>query len=239
MKRSLLLAVALILLVAPAARAEHTDPGDWFNKRWFDQGTETYCLQGFAGPLTPGEYSNMKSSTSNRINTWESQTNVSRDFQMYGGVECDNSFEFHALTCASIAVNYPGMTSRISYTPLGGSTRGETRACDLDVNGNIDFFWIAIDPEESGYNLHWDVFAPVNDGQWDYSGLLMHEFGHALGFQNHFSGSSAACTVSVGTYNTMCGNSNLGIQNFGNSNGTWWRTIESHDIGAINEVYPS
>ena len=238
-KFSVIIGAMLALLVsALPAQADH-DQDYYPGQRWNDSANETYCLDGFAGPLTDGEYTNMVSSTVNRVNHLEAPTtDISTDWTMAAGVECANSYDFLLWQCHEIRQQLPNMSSRISYENLNGDDRARTKVCDLDANGNLDFFWVVIDLETSNFNLHWNVFSIPSDGQWDFSGLLMHEMIHVSGWLDHFPATSEACTVAVGLYNTMCANSDLGIRNFGSSNGTWWRTMESHDIGEINQTYP-
>jgi len=235
----LLFALAAFWSAALPAHADHNN-NNYIKGLWTNGGSESYCLSDFADDLTAGEYTNMISSTINRINQVELDvSDLNTNFSMTAGIECTNNYNFYAYNCDTIREQLPGIASRIDYQQTEGSDRGETRRCDLNVDNRYDFFWIIIDKEEPYFNIHWDVFSIPSQGHWDYPGLLVHEFVHALGFQGHFPGTSAACTVSVGLYNDMCDNSDLGFNHTGSSNGTWWRTLEAHDIGELNQAYPS
>jgi hypothetical protein len=244
MKRRLLFAVIMFLMVATPARAEHSQPGTFYTGadggRWSDTVSENYCFEGFAGPLSGAEYDNMVASTVEQMNN-EVESDTQIDTNWISNGNCGSTLDFGEWSCSELRAAFNNPQSRIDYENQGNNgTRAETLTCDLDLDANnrIDFFWIAIDTEESGYDLHWNVFSTPASLDYDYSGLFTHEMIHGTGFMGHFSGASDACDTGVGVYSDMCLGTNLGIQNAGASNGTWWRSLTVHDIGAVDEVYP-
>lgn len=224
---------ASLFVSATPAWAEH-GVEDFFSKQWLNGVTRNYCVEDFDAPLTDGEYDNMRATTSHQFNIEiETVNNVSTNWQMLSG-QCSSNLEFNNWDCNAIGFTYPNLTSRISYDDLDPGVAAATLKCDLDQNGNWDFFWIAIN--DSGFDFHWDYSVAVPWNDWDYAGVVLHEMAHAVGWNSgHWTGSSM-CPISS-AIQTMCTGVNHGVYHDGNSSGAYWRTLESHDSGEIAQAY--
>lgn len=247
-----MIAFAFMGITMLPALAEHSAGGDFYTgndgaERWSEIAEPTYCLEGFEGPLTDGEYTNMKNSTIAMVNgEWENGTNISTNWGMVSPAECANNYNYdsYAPSCLFLEGSLPNISSRISYEDFegaDGNNIGEGFQCDFDENGYIDFFWIVMCPPSAcGGDWHFNHQTNGGDGDRDFSGVFSHEFGHATGFNGHFSGGSQACD-NDGSNSTMCSGTDWGPATVRGpvSCGCAWRDLTSHDIGAVDEVYPS
>lgn len=122
---------------------------------------------------------------------------------------------------------------------------GITVTCDragVGTSGKIDYFVIWINKNiQDNNDFHWAFGTPwPNAGKYDFPGLLMHEWGHAIGFDSGPSGNghmTGACAHD-GTWSTMCGGS-YGYYNGSESgqDGIDSRVLATHDIGETNQQY--
>lgn len=244
MRKTFLLALAasFFCLSALPAYANHATE-DYFSQRWLKGVSRGYCIEDFAGPLTDGEYSNMKITTAHQMNfEIETVPNVTTDWATIPGIECSSNLEFSEWNCVTLQFSYPNITSRISLDNLGTNEHGATKKCDLDGNGNLDFFWVAINDCQytaencTGFDLHWDYSTSVPFGDYDYAGIVLHEMVHGIGWSGHWTSNGGMCPISSGIQ-TMCTGTDHGTKSDGNSSGEYWSTLGTHDIGEITQGY--
>ena len=238
--------MALILLPQTQAFAEHSSGETFFTKKWPAGVNRNYCIEDFDGPLGSGEYTNMRQSVINAMNNeYEARTQMTTNFSLVGG-QCADDYDYDSLYGDCFSIGNLNLTSRISYDNIDGGAIAEAFWCDTDANGNIDFFWVAIDPEHTGLDWHWahDTNVPNNDVQ--FSGVFTQELGHGLGFTGgflsnaHWSGTSNACP-NDSSQQTMCSGNDWdgAVTPINGSCGCAFTTLGTgHDIPEFNEVYP-
>lgn len=237
------LALVLVAFAVPA-RAEHDEAGDFFEKKWPASVNRDFCIEpDFDERLNDNAWTNMKSTIVNSVNSvWEQDTQITTNWGLTDpDPECANDYEYeNAGNCS--AVLQLGAISRVSYDDESGGN-GSSLRCDLDGNGNLDFFWVNINDcfhdEGCGLDFHFDYSTNVPSGDYDFAGTFIHEFGHATGFNGHFDPNSTACPDSSWS-SDMCSGADWdpATHATGGFCGCAWRTLSAHDIGAINEVYP-
>lgn len=257
MKR-LLIAVATVALVfawATPAQANH-DNADyyieessvWLADVWLDNVQRGYCTDGFwlgngenGGDLSQTEINNSEASIIHQVTEWEVETDITTNWVFNGGCTTSMFWEGmfdgnYANTCENINAEHPGIGSRVDYDEFYDDTVfGDTLTCDMDHNGIIDFFWIVIN-EDKPWHYYWNTNPAT--GEFDFTGLFTHEFGHATGFNGHFPGSSGACdTNPLSAFSDMCTGNTIGFFNGASSDGKAWRSLTAHDIGEANQAY--
>ncbi len=144
------------------------------------------------------------------------------------------------ITTEEFCQNYSdGISSRIEYEQLDwlpSSPKAVAVNCDVDENERTDFFVIVIDVRVDDW--HFDTSPPTPNHELSYWATVTHEFGHVLGFGgpggvDHWPDDSETCPNN-GNHNTMCGDGWGSEDGLG---GTANATIESHDIGKVNQHY--
>jgi hypothetical protein len=120
-----------------------------------------------------------------------------------------------------------------------GGAPAATVTCDRDNDGYLDYFVIVINSYyDPTTEWHYSFGADPNQGHWDFPGVMMHEFGHAYGWDLHMNNwNQTACPQTWSGWSTMCGTYSYGYFPTSSSAGTADRTLGSHDIGETNEWY--
>lgn len=275
MRRLLMAAIAAMVVAVGAvpAQADHetsfdayqSNPGStWLGGKWAPNVNRDYCYDGTGVIPDPSE-TNLKSTTNEQINTeWEAETDITTNWVSIG--DCQNDLSFsgyyypnngsHEDFCADVHADYPSLVSRIDYGNLTSGDDGVTVACDMDHNGNIDFFWLTVNDCFYRENECGGIAEPlefhfggkgtnVPSLKYDWAGMVTHEFGHATGFEDdggHFD-TAGMCRWLVGgegTHETMCAGlwGPFGMKNDNGYAGSAWRTLGVHDIGEVNQAYP-
>lgn len=107
--------------------------------------------------------------------------------------------------------------------PSSGNPNGKVLGTiDVDGNGGIDRALIKINHDDD-INWEWTTGSPSSSELHLFS-VMVHEFGHAVGFPDFQSGSSEC-----NSWFTMCGFLGLGD--------TYQSTISSHEQGDVAEQY--
>jgi hypothetical protein len=252
MKRSLLLAVALVLVMAAPASAHHGDQpdryidgGSYLADVWPNSGTELYCIDpAWEDAYVQNAVDQMKASTNTAFNHIRNVTDFNRVFDRDG--ECPNYVNvMNAWDQADVtksgflgesqkeefcAEYLTGVASRIEYEELSGPRALEID-CDRDNNGTLDWFVIIIDVKTETW--YWDSSPPTATRPYSFWATITHEAVHATGFTGHWPNDSETCPDN-GNHNTMCDDGYGWAYNGG---GVADATLESHDIGEINQAY--
>jgi hypothetical protein len=259
MKRFVLavLAMGLLVLTATPAFAHHADIDAFFDDGPYDAATwnqnvsEEICItrEFRDSGIAPNIIDNIELAVVLGFREWKTQTDITKsiDFGNDGVAECAQNFSFrigyenaeagHAFA-EGIREDYcqhrGNQPSSIEYEDLswlGDPNRiGLTWTCDTDNNNLIDFVVIIIDPRA----YHWNPEATTGPNEYDFPSIITHEGGHGYGFAKHWANDSETCPDTTAGHNTMC-NDGWGI--FEGLGGTAGRTIESHDIGEVNQNY--
>jgi hypothetical protein len=145
--------------------------------------------------------------------------------------------------CAELS-NNPNRKSSIQMEDLSSVLYGVVAigiACDLDLNGFLDFFVIAFNSGWVGGGYGWNELKyhgdPTSTDPLDFRGLVTHEMVHAIGFYGHFPNAITACDTNTTNFNTMCLKA-WGYQyGISGSSGKAYRTLNTHDTGAIAGAY--
>jgi hypothetical protein len=246
---AILVTAGLVLSTSPA-QAEHGDFfdlfRDWSNVdalRWADSGTAQYCVseEFYSHPgLTNQQSINAAETMENAFNRWENNTDLSKNFDQIndsngcGNINYDYFWDLSGHDEDELCRIWPNAQSSIQYENLAAGVYGRTHDCDMYDAGFTDQFIIVINTDSvNQMQWKWDV-DPTNT-EVDFLGLMMHEGGHVLGYDDgyanngHFNPNSSACGSPL---NTMCPGS-AGF--FGSKDN---RTVETHDKGEVNEFYP-
>lgn len=105
----------------------------------------------------------------------------------------------------------------------GGGTLARTYRC---VSGsNLHSFQIKYDQAE---NWHGGTTDP-GPNEADFWSVSAHEFGHATGWNGHFSGTSSYCNANSTDHHTLCPTTYLGTK--------WDRSLNTHDVHTFDNAY--
>jgi hypothetical protein len=248
MKRSLLLAVALVLAASPAVLADHGEAGNFYpgflGDRWNETVTEEFCIaQDFVDRLGAGaKYNNARDAMVETQNRWEDATNQDAIF-FPAGNDCGdfaavqryvNNGSSDGAFCATIPQDWNSSFQYENLDQIDSGALGLGIHCDRNSNGKIDYFVVIIDSDRTD-SYHFNHTTSPGDQKYDFMGVTMHEFGHATGFTGHMNNACAHDS----TWATMCQGTwgHFSNQPFGS--GAHTRTLTAHDVGAANEVYPA
>jgi hypothetical protein len=256
MKRifSLFTLVAMTTIVtATPALANHTEVDHYYDDghnlaaTWSNSGTEDYCIDpNFPAQESDSAVLNIRQSITLAFEQWKDNTDFNRSFNDTGICPGQASFtqawedagntravflgenqqeEF----CQNYLVN---SASRVEYEDLGWIA-GQTIVCDRDENGLIDFFVVIIDTNSEWY---WPESGdPTATYTWSFRSIMTHEAGHVTGWDEvHLPNITETCPNNASGHNTMC-NDEWGA--FYGAGGNADMTLESHDIGEINQAY--
>lgn len=258
--------LVLVVMSGPQAFAHHGDgsPGNYWQEGifhnvaevWGNSGTETFCIgTDFYDNFGAATMDNMENTSNVAADQWTNNTQFNRQFNHESGPECTNAYSYRTRwenaqvtkgfgedTLEEFCQNYSdGISSRIEYEQL--DWRGGTGAfalmqnCDVNEDDKTDFFVIVIDVRADDW--HFDTSPPTANHELSYWAVITHEFGHVLGFGDligsgdHWPNDTETCPNN-GNHNTMCQDS-WGFKD--GAGGTADATIESHDIGKVNQHY--
>ena len=248
-----LLTVCTIMVAPPAAHAEPATQ-DYYDlaghnmaDTWPNSGIESFCHD----PAWENNYSaaavdNIVTDISLGLSEWPNSSDFNRVFDHTGVCGGQASFvqawldarDTKALgetTQEEFCQNYlTGSASRVEYENLSSiapNSYGMTIVCDRDNNETNDFFVVIMDPDPDWFFPQSAPNATYPNSFW---AQFTHEAGHVTGWgATHFSAQSDACPNN-GNHNTMCDDGYGWSYGFGGIAST---TIESHDIGEINQAY--
>lgn len=204
MRRPLLLVFAVCAAWAMATPAQGHPATSYYTKgKWATPKTVAY---GF----TPSVPSDFRARTKNAANQWN---------------KLEQTMKFGTPT--SYTSNYDGRTncskSGVHVTrEAAGGVLGWAYTCY--VNGKITQFNLIYDGAENWYT----GTGTPGTKQPDLWSVGAHELGHATGFYEHFSNSSAECPVSSSRH-TMCASHYVGT--------TWQRSLANHDKHTFTSAY--
>ena len=247
MKRSLLLAAALVILTATPALADHGEPGTFFDygiegDRWNETVLEEFCVSSdFNDRLGGAKSINAREAMVEAQNRWEDGTYMNSIF-FPAGNDCG---DFPAVNryvnagsesafCNNLPQDWRSSFQFENLDAVSTQALGLGVNCDRNENGKADYFLVIIDSSRAD-SYHYDHTTSPGDQKYDFMGIVMHEFGHAIGFDRHMDDACAHDT----TWATMCQGTwgHFSNQPFGSGANT--RTLSTHDVGATNEVYPA
>lgn len=252
----------LLMLLALPAQADHANDdyfyaidGPLFDDedaaRWADSGQETFCLgQDWNNALPDAKWNNAKLSVGHSFDHWRNNTQISKDITYGSNVECSSNWSFNTAWQNAIdgksglepvwhdfCQHEDGRQSSVEYENLdlhfGSGLAGLTVTCNFNNDEYLDYFVVIIDSTRSWNFCH---TCSVGDNDYDMPGVMVHEAGHAYGWEHHMTHLSGACQTGSGR-NTMC----AGTEGWGYYDGlfeTAWRTIEQHDWEEVNANYP-
>jgi hypothetical protein len=254
MKRifTLFLLAATTVVMAVPAQADHanhtyfdTADGDY----WNESVNRSICMSSeFSNGnyLTTGEYLNAYDTAANAIGRWETNTDVDNIFSMGGSCGDFNfinewdDWQSSTLFCSHVPDNRPSSFQLEDFrnsTQLNEYDLAISINCNRDpgLNNRIDFTVIVVNRKYVN-DFAWSYLNnPTSARPYDFHGLVMHEFGHSLGWDGYATGhllSPCSHVTPETDFSTMCdGSWGLQMQ-------TYDRTLESHDIAGTNAVWP-
>ena len=174
-------------------------------------GTDFNTIAGFGGP-------------SGNIGFKQAWNNANGDISPTGAF-CDNRESQGDVS----SVNYETLNF---LEPNNSDVLGATVFCDFNVNGLIDHAYIAINSDYGpGYNNDWhfDWTTTPESNEFDFEGLFLHEFGHAIGWQVHLQ---ETCSATPSGWGTMC-KGHYGVLGTGTINST----LHNMDETVTNNEY--
>lgn len=255
MRRAL---AALLLFIgctwsAAPAQAHHVggpdafiDTGPYDAALWNQSVSESICYTSEfeSWGLSPAQISNVEESIQNAFTEWRINTDITKFINVTG--ECAGNMNFEAAYDNAQIGKSLGETVREDFCQHRGSQassvqyedlswlnnqyEGLTWTCDTDDNGLIDYVVVVIDPK---VNMNYCDGCNVPSNSFDFPGIMTHEAGHGYGFGIHWADDSETCPNNT-NHNTMCDD---GWGYFDGLGETSHRTIESHDIGEVNQNY--
>lgn len=247
--------LVMMMLTALPVYAEHgnddyIDDDNQHNvaDEWSNSGIESFCTDpAWANNYSGSALSNIITDISLALSEWPNNTDFNRVFDHTG--ECPGQASFMdawndasntraALlgesTQEEFCQNYlTGSASRVEYENISGTfpnSYGFTIVCDRDENNFNDFFVLIMDPSADWY---FPQNAPNSNFPESFLAMLTHEAGHVLGWSGHFPNTAGTCD-NDSTHNTMCQDGYGYVHGLG---GWANASIESHDIGEVNQNY--
>lgn len=218
--RSTLVAGAILFLLSVVRVADAHDPATIYGARW--AAADAGAVNIYPGTTITGSY---KSRTGDGAKAWDNQG------QTLNFVMQSTPDPVYPATCD--AGHNQNMVYRGGLDNQGGTFARTIYCYDLQT-GIIDNYYMKFDIAEN-WSLNGEgVLAP--NGTLDWYSVAAHEFGHAGGWEVHFTDPSICPNpVDVTISQTMC--SNMPYSD-GTQRGSYGRTLSpAHDIDTFAQEY--
>src|SRR5262245_61712110 len=218
MKRFALFVVAVVVGAVGIVPAQAHDPAGFYPDGVWSSVKLTYK---FRSNVPTGAFRNR---VDEGAEVWYDVPGVTLDF-----VRGTGEVDFFSYTNCDAGPN----VNTIHYTPLFDAY-GDARLC-MDGTGAFTTFRVAFNSSDPWYT---GSSTPVPNTQTDVFSIGAHEFGHATGWDGHFTNENMCPRANYTVWQTMCTSIDvLEDINHGERGRHFRRTLEEHDKHTFEMAY--